>query len=253
MRDWWTSPLFRLYRNEEFVMEYPGPRDRLSLISFVQDVNQPSSVLVHKAKEIKNLMTSSTDKFFVSFAFNYERLQRAYKKIAEDMRPHGVHFYHINGPLKVGSSHTLKSCWFKLQCQPQFVNSVLLVWPVPGVGWPDWQDCHVRTWTERHSNIFWTRQNWTWSEVGALIKLQSLIVPLQELAGGVVFQTIWTENNIKPGAVWGRWRCRAVHHALLGQHDQVCQGREKGIYITAFYFNGPANLLYCNDQSLCSC
>ena len=93
--------LFRLYRNEEFIMEYSGPRDRKSLITFVQNVNQASSVIVHKAKEINNLLQNSTDKFFVSFAYNYKNLQRAYKKIAEELRPYGVHFYHINGPLKV--------------------------------------------------------------------------------------------------------------------------------------------------------
>ena len=82
-------------------MEYPGSRDRQSLITFVQNVNQAGSVIVHKAKEINNLLANSTDKFFVSFASNYKNLQKAYKKIAEELRPHGVHFYHINGPLKV--------------------------------------------------------------------------------------------------------------------------------------------------------
>ena len=98
-----TSVLFRLYRNEEFVMEYTGPRDRNSFISFIQNVNQAGSILINKAKEIKNLLSNSTDKFFVSFASQYPRLKTAYKEIAEDMRPHGVHFYHVGPSFKVGA------------------------------------------------------------------------------------------------------------------------------------------------------
>ena len=91
----------RLYRNEEFVMEYTGPRDRNSFISFIQNVNQAGSMLINKAKEIKNLLTNSSDKFFVSFAPHYPRLKTAYKEIAEELRPYGVHFYHVGPSFKV--------------------------------------------------------------------------------------------------------------------------------------------------------
>ena len=94
------SSVFRLYRNEEFVMEYLGPRDRNSFISFIQNVNQAGSVLIYKAKEVKNLLSNSTDKFFVSFAPQYPRLKAAYKEVAEDLRPHGVHFYHVGPSFK---------------------------------------------------------------------------------------------------------------------------------------------------------
>ena len=74
----------RLYRNEEFVMEYTGPRDRNSFISFIQNVNQAGSVRINKAMEIKNLLTNSTDMmFFVSFAPHYPRLKTAYKVTRE--------------------------------------------------------------------------------------------------------------------------------------------------------------------------
>ena len=97
------SSVFRLYRNEEFVMEYLGPRDRNSFISFIQNVNQAGSLLINKAKEVKNLLSNSSDKFFVSFAPQYPRLKTAYKEIAEDLRPHGVHFYHVGPSFKVGA------------------------------------------------------------------------------------------------------------------------------------------------------
>ena len=53
-----------------------------------------------KAKEVKNLLSNSTDKFFVSFAPQYPRLKAAYKEVAEDLRPHGVHFYHVGPSFK---------------------------------------------------------------------------------------------------------------------------------------------------------
>ena len=85
-------------------MEYTGPRDRNSFISFIQNVNQAGSVLIYKAKEIKNLLTNSTDKFFVSFAPHYPRLKTAYKEIAEELRPYGVHFYHVGPSFKVNKT-----------------------------------------------------------------------------------------------------------------------------------------------------
>ena len=58
----------RLYRNEEFVMDYNGPRTENDFIRFVTAVNQKDSIEITKASDIEKLINNSTDKFFISFA-----------------------------------------------------------------------------------------------------------------------------------------------------------------------------------------
>ena len=57
-----------MYRNEEFVMDYNGPRTENDFIRFVTAVNQKDSIEITKASDIEKLINNSTDKFFISFA-----------------------------------------------------------------------------------------------------------------------------------------------------------------------------------------
>ena len=52
----------RLYREEEYVMEYGGPRDRASLIRFVSSVNGAGSLQLESEQELTELRANSTDK-----------------------------------------------------------------------------------------------------------------------------------------------------------------------------------------------
>ena len=59
----------RLYRNEEFVMDYNGPKTKEHLIKFVSSVNAKGPMLIEDLDDINQLRYNSTDKFFVSYAF----------------------------------------------------------------------------------------------------------------------------------------------------------------------------------------
>ena len=60
--------MFRLYRNEEFVMDYNGPRKEENFINFIKSINEEGSAAITKLSDIQKLVDNSTDKFFVSFA-----------------------------------------------------------------------------------------------------------------------------------------------------------------------------------------
>ena len=60
--------MFRLYRNEEFVMDYNGPRKEENFINFIKSINEEGSPSITKLSDIQKLVDNSTDKFFVSFA-----------------------------------------------------------------------------------------------------------------------------------------------------------------------------------------
>ena len=71
----------RLYRNEEYVMEYHGPKTEKHLIQFVTSVNAKGPTVIEDIRDINKLVHNSTDKFFISFAFKV------------------IHFFHFQNQL----------------------------------------------------------------------------------------------------------------------------------------------------------